>query len=584
MIKLSRLYSNKKNIFPDIAFKDGLNVVFASVSKRAEKKSSHSLGKTTLVDIIDFCFLKTLSRDHIFRKECFSDFIFYLEVQFGENRFITIKRAVSGKTSILMRRQRLRVEDDHQINWDYEGLSLKNARETLNKLICPVSLQKNGFGYRNGLRYCLRKQTQYENTFKVNSSRESDADWAPYLASVIGIDVQSVRNKYEANSRVESLKNAVKEVSNLPRDSGRSLEAEITQIEASVARMKIELDRFDFKRSDENVSKELIEEVSTNVTSMVNHIYSLDRRISAIDKSLKAEFSFELDKVINLFEEVQIYFPDELMKSYEELINLNQAMSVGRKERLISTKRRIIQEREDVNSTLDNERRKQQELTSVLLQKDAFEKYKNLQKRLSSEESRVAVLKDRLDKIDLASDLSNKLEKAVLEKNQAAKNLESHTKVRGNNVLTHAVTIFSELIDKILNISAFFYTETNKDGNIQFKIGLRDQTSINEGFSYTRVISAIFDATLLILYSKKDFYKFCYHDGLLESLDDRLKIRLIDVWRRVSSDNGLQFIITVLDSDLPLKNEKKEYFNSDEIIRELHDRGAEGRLFKMNAF
>ncbi|MEY8201175.1 MAG: DUF2326 domain-containing protein [Colwellia sp.] len=584
MIKLSRLYANKKAIFPDIVFKDGLNVVFASVSKKAEKKSSHSLGKTTLVDVIDFCFLKTLTKGHIFRKDCFSDFIFYLEIQCDDDRFLTIKRAVSGKVSILQRREQLRIEESRQIDWDYEELAFKKAKEVLNKLICPTSLEKSGFGYRNGLRYCLRKQTQYENTFKVNNSREGDSSWAPYLAAIIGIDVQSVRNKYEANKRVESLKNAVKEVSNLPSDSGQSLEAEITQIESSVARMNGELDRFDFKKSDENVSKELIEEVSSNVASMVNHVYSLDRRISAIDKSLKAEFSFEIDKVINLFEEVQIYFPEELTKSYEELISLNQAMSVGRKERLVSTKRKIIQEREVVNSKLDDERSKQQELTSVLLQKDAFEKYKNLQKRLSSEESRVAVLKDRLDKIDIASDLSNKLEKAETEKNKAAKKLESHTKVRGNETLTRAVTIFAELVDKILNISAFFYTETNKEGNIQFKIGLKDQTSINEGFSYTRVLSAIFDATLLTLYSNEDFYKFCYHDGLFESLDDRLKIRLIDEWRKVSSNNGLQFIVTVLDSDLPLKNEKKEYFDSNEIIRELHDRGAEGRLFKMDAF
>ena len=48
--------------------------------------------------------------------------------------------------------------------------------------------------------------------------------------------------------------------------------------------------------------------------------------------------------------------------------------------------------------------------------------------------------------------------------------------------------------------------DTNKDGNIQFKIGLRDQTSINEGFSYTRVLSAIFDATLLVLHSEEDFF------------------------------------------------------------------------------
>jgi uncharacterized protein YydD (DUF2326 family) len=317
---------------------------------------------------------------------------------------------------------------------------------------------------------------------------------------------------------------------------------------------------------------------------MVATVYSLDQRISAIDKSLQAEFTFEMEKVLTLFEEVEIYFPENLTKSYEDLIRINQEMSVGRKERLVKTKRNILKERDDISQKLGAQRSRQQALTAVLLQKDAFEKYKKLQSRLTAEESRVAVLKERLAKIDIASELGDKLEQAETEKNKAAKNLEVETKVRGNIKLTRAVTLFSELVDHILHFSAFFYTDTNKDGNIQFKIGLQDQTAVNEGFSYTRVLSAIFDATLLTLHSKEDYFRFCYHDGLLESLDDRLKLLLIDEWRSVSLSHGLQFIITVLDSDLPLKDDKKEYFNKNEIIRELHDRGADGRLFKMASF
>lgn len=584
MIKLSRLYANKKQIFPDIEFHDGLNVIFASVSKHIKNKSSHSLGKTTLVDVIDFCFLKQINKSHILKKNCFMDFIFYLEIKYGKDNYVTVRRPVDGKVSLTTKRKSFRFTTEDLVGWEHQNLSFKDAKEELNKLICPSLVLKSGFNYRNGLRYCLRKQTQYENTFKVNNSRESDSSWAPYLASVIGISSQTVQKKYETNKRVESIKSAIKEVNNLPSESGQSLEAEITQIEASVSRMRLELDKFDFKKSDENVSKELIDDVSENVSFMVKNIYSLDQKISAINKSLETEFSFELDKVINLFEEVGIYFPDGLARSYDDLIKLNESMSVGRNERLLKTKRELLKERDALDSKLDIERTRQQELTTVLLQKDAFEKYKTLQNRLSKEEARAAVLNERLAKIDLASELSEKLELAETEKNIAGKKLETETKVRGNEKLTKAVSIFGELVDNVLGLAAFFYTETNKDGNIQFKIGLQDQTALNEGFSYTRVLSALFDITLLILHPKEDFYKFCYHDGLLESLDDRLKIKLINEWRKVSNENGLQFIITVLDSDLPLNNDKKEYFKDEEVIRVLNDRGVDGRLFKMDAF
>lgn len=584
MIKLSRIYSNKKEVFPDIEFHDGLNVIFASVSKHLSKKSSHSLGKTTLIDVIDFCLLKQIDKTHIFKKACFSGFVFFLEIKYSPTGFVTIKRPVDGKISISIKNESMRFAYNGEPDWEWKDISLAEAKKKLNSIICPKHISSSGFTYRNGLRYCFRKQTQYENTFKVNNSRESDSSWTPYLSSVIGINSSVVQGKYKANKKVESIKNAIKEVKNIPTDSGQGLEAEITQIESSVQRMRAELDRFDFKKADANVSEELINDVSENVSLMVKEVYSLDQKISAINKSLQAEFSFEMDKVIELFKEVNVHFPKYLSKSYNDLINLNRSMSIGRKERLTQAKSGLLKERDSIVENLDYYRAQQQELTSLLLQKDAFEKYKQLQNRLVMEETRVAVLNERLAKIDLAAELGKKLQLAESEQTIAAKDLEAETKIRGNETLTQAVSIFSELVDNILSISAFFYTDTNKDGNIQFKIGLKDQTAINEGFSYTRVLSAIFDITLLKLYANSDFYRFCYHDGILESLDDRLKLNLIKEWRDISNTYGLQFIITVLDSDLPLIDDKKSYFSKDEIIRELNDHGDNGRLFRMPAF
>jgi uncharacterized protein YydD (DUF2326 family) len=41
------------------------------------------------------------------------------------------------------------------------------------------------------------------------------------------------------------------------------------------------------------------------------------------------------------------------------------------------------------------------------------------------------------------------------------------------------------------------------------------------------------------------------HDGGLEALDDRKKIEFIEYLRTVSSINGFQYVLTVIDSDLP---------------------------------
>lgn len=584
MIKLSKIYSNNKAIFPEIKFRDGLNIIFGSVTKELENNSSHSLGKTLLIDLIDYCLLKEIRNDSFLNKNQFNDFIFYLELKISPASFVTVERIVNGKISIAENTESKDYFADDDASWIIRHSSIKSAKQELNNLINPKFLEDHGFNYRTGLRYCFRKQTQYEDTFKVNSSREADINWKPYLAGILGITPEIVRKKYDSNKKVENIKNAVKEIKELPEDSTQGLEAEIAQIENTTSRMKRELDKFDFTRSDEIVSKELAEEVNQKIVDLNKILYTVDHRLIAINNSLSMKFDFDLDKVIELFKDVNIYFPEELLHSYDELIKLNTEMSSGRRERLKKLKISLHKEKDEIFKNLSAYREKQQRLTTILLEKDTFEKYKQLQTRLSIQESRLAVLKERLHTLDTVSQLEDKLSKAEIEQKEAAKQLEKETRIANNKKLKKAVSIFSNLVDDVLSMSAFFYSSTNKAGNLDFAIKLEDQTSLHDGFSYTRILSAIFDITLLLLYKNEDFYKFVYHDGLLESLDDRVKLKLIDTWRKASEKYGLQFIISVLDSDLPIVDNEKRYFRTEEIIRELHDRGDSGRLFRMKAF
>ena len=57
-MKLTRLYSNQPAVFSAIDFRDGLNAVLAIIELPENKlKDTHNLGKSTLVRLIDFCFL-----------------------------------------------------------------------------------------------------------------------------------------------------------------------------------------------------------------------------------------------------------------------------------------------------------------------------------------------------------------------------------------------------------------------------------------------------------------------------------------------------------------------------------------------
>jgi len=55
--------------------------------------------------------------------------------------------------------------------------------------------------------------------------------------------------------------------------------------------------------------------------------------------------------------------------------------------------------------------------------------------------------------------------------------------------------------------------------------------------------------------------------------------------RDACKNNGIQYILTVIDSDLPRdQSDQKLLFTDQEIIRYLNDSGDDGRLFKTRAF
>jgi len=83
-MKLSKLYSNKPNIFEPINFITGLNVVMAEIRLLENKnKDTHNLGKTTLGRLLDFCLLSGRDKEFFLFKhfDIFKEFIFFLEIE-----------------------------------------------------------------------------------------------------------------------------------------------------------------------------------------------------------------------------------------------------------------------------------------------------------------------------------------------------------------------------------------------------------------------------------------------------------------------------------------------------------------------
>lgn len=589
MLKLSKLYSNKPETFPEIHFRDGLNVIYASVTKKTnDKRTSHSLGKTLLAELIDFMLIKQAGKDFFLRdKAVFESFEFYLEVQTEKNLFITIHRSPNGKISLYTSRASTNILSKTDFLVVNKNLGVDAARDELDKLLRLAVVKQSLGSFRKGLRYCIRGQAEFLRIFQAKNINEKDKDWKPYLSGLLGINPDLVSGKYNTKEVINRLQTAIKELEEIgtPEQAAAALEAEITRLQKSASEMAEQLNTFSFQKIDHEITQELVEDVGRKIADLNQDMFSVEQKLSDIDESLSAEFDYDIGQVRQLFESISIHLPEQLVKQFEDLVELNKRMTHGRKEHLEKAKEKLLERLAVLHASRSELNGRQKDLSNLLVEKEAFKKFGRLQTRLSAEESKIAVLQERLRRMDSAAELRVRLSAATREEETLTAELVANARQSVNGVLKNINGIFGELVKDILGIDAFFYLSINKEGNPHFQTGISDNTTVDRGHSFTKVMAACFDVALAVHYSDAQYYRFIYHDGLLESLDDRVKLRLIDSWRTLAERNHLQLIITVLDTDIPENDQgSKIYFRAEEIIRELNDKGNDGRLFRMDKF
>lgn len=105
-MKLSKLYSNHPNLFQEILFESGLNVVLAEIRlPENKKKDTHNLGKTTLGHLLNFLLLARRNPKFFLFKhlEQFQKFIFFLNWNYLMVRILRFVEAYKMQLRLVLK-------------------------------------------------------------------------------------------------------------------------------------------------------------------------------------------------------------------------------------------------------------------------------------------------------------------------------------------------------------------------------------------------------------------------------------------------------------------------------------------------
>ncbi|WP_339283785.1 DUF2326 domain-containing protein [Oceanobacillus sp. FSL K6-3682] len=584
-MKLSRLYSDDSR-FKDIKFKNGLNIIFGYVHDK-NVNDPHNLGKSALVQLIDFMLLKEVKKGTYFynKKKVFKDHTFFLELKLNNGDYLTIRRSFSNVTRVDMKTLDYSTELLECEEWDYTNLVLNTTSE---KVIPATAILNEkldfdilgDYDYRKLVGYFIRTQNDYSDVFQLKKfSSSTDQVWKPFVYELLGFDSDLLFKKYQLNNEIESLKTKIKNMedyysaSDIDRINGQ---IDILTREKEI--LEQDLDSFNFYLNEKQISKELIKEIESKSILLQNKAYNLRSDMELIENSLATKEFLDFDYIKDLFKEVEIYFNDQLEKSYEELINFNKSLLEDRRVHLSKLLIDRKAELKVVDEKLKDLGKQRSDILNVLQDTDVINKYKNLRGNLIEKEKSIQSLETQKDII-----LQTRTD--IKELNEKKKELENINEIidskieSGNQVLNDIRYLFKTYFEAITSKNGIINISTNTVSNVEFNAGIITDsgalTHEDEGFSYRKMLCMCFDLAILSYYSNKSFFKFLYHDGPFEALHENRKESYLEFIEEYCNENNVQYIISLIDSDV-----SKDKLNSRDIVCELEQtEDGSGALF-----
>lgn len=598
-MKLSKLYCNKPDLFGPINFRSGLNVVLAEIRLPENlDKDTHNLGKTTLGQMIDFCFLsKRDPKLFLFKHEdLFKDFVFYLEIELADASYLTVRRGVMGATKISFKKHEASHQDFTTLpetDWDHADLPFERAREMLDSLLDWRAVSP--WDFRSGLGYQLRSQDDFQEVFQLRRFVGSHANWKPYVSHILGFDHKLIALHYEKETQFEEKKAKAETVK---AELGGSVD-DISKIEGILLlkqrdaekKQKL-LDAFDFRQQDKQRTKELVDDIDTRIAALNSQRYSLNQRRKKIVAALEEDqILFNPEEAQRLFKETGVLFSGQIKRDFDQLLAFNRAITEERRGYLQEERAEVESELKSIGGELNALGKRRSEMLGFLSGTDVFAKYKQVTDGLVTLRADITTLERQRGFLHRLQELRGEIRALSEECTRLQSQIESNVEAQSadNDSLFSTIRLhFSEIVEDVIAHKALLSVRVNGEGHLNFRADILDDagkaTSAGLGHTYHKLLCIAFDLAIVRAHLDDKFPRFVYHDGVFESLDKRKKANLLAVIREYA-DLGVQPIITLITSDMPPAAEGGgPVFTPDEVVLTLHDEGPEGRLFRMKAW
>ena len=544
---LERLYSEPAGLFEPVEFRNGMNIIYGKKEAGQPKNSLNSIGKSTLLDLIDFCLGASPQKNHNPRfdaaKKLTDTFTIVLEFSIA-NSSCKIKRAVDTPNLI-----------EFELNGESNSYTDKDFKTILVNQIFKRSDYKGVFNttwFRPLISFYLKIQKFKKDRFvdPIKYIRElSEVEINVYQFYLLGFDNTIPDKNFKYYTHQKRLKPTIEEIEKFVREKYslndlKETQNEINKLKLEIRKLENTIDKFELGeqyQDAENQANKLTAQIKDFLYQ--NHI---DKdKIKTYQKSYDVKDNISVRRITRIFKELDEDFGKKVNKTLKDALEFRKELSESRKEFL-------KQEVENLNGFIKERTTKIEEFEKLrakifyfLSAKEAITDLTEAFYNLSTKKNNLAELEGNSKILtDLSSEFSEIETEINKLKTESIKFLASLS-----DEITDFYEYFSDVFNKIYideeGTSKFSITENFRKKSL-LEISVIMPYMFGKGKNQGRTL--IYDLAVLLHSIEKEptFPKFLVHDGIFDGMD---KSHFISTYELVeayaNTGKRIQYITTI---------------------------------------
>jgi len=541
---------SNKGIIREIKFKRGLNLVIDESTTDVQTESGNSVGKTTFLRVIDYCFGSSgtdIYTDNEFKtiNENIHNFLTEKEVTFeltlkNKNKYITLQRGFPANAVLQINEQEYPTITDYKAKLGSLFFKITSGKPSIRQLM-PKFIRKDNNTMSNTL------------FFLHNSTGKNDYE-VLFLYLFGFLDHSLLVERLQTSHK---LKKVTKRITVLKQGRSISASKQILKLtERDIQKLEKQIQTFDV--SDQY--KKEIEELTSlkrEISNLTVEINNLRLRLSLNQETLNELKNNKSDidpkTIRELYNEAEKLIPS-IQKKFEDVLNFHNQM-VDKKvefveQQLIATEKKANKLEIQLTSLLKNESK----ILRTLSDMGSFENLAILQKEINQLYEKKGKQNQFISLIEEETNTQKEL-KDVLE--QLNKKVQRHLKDFEEKI-TAFNFYFSDYSKKLYDEKYILTQDVSDTGTVTFEI---DNVQGNVGSGKKKAQISAFDLAYISLQNElnSDFPRFVFHD----SIEDVHKNQIKTLFEISNTIDG-QYIVSILRDKISFLGD--EYLTYHKIL------------------